>query len=437
MAEAKERLSVLLDDPTQLATALLPIARVVANVLEEHPTDVAQRVRYGGGIVVRDVAEPYAREVARGLAAMGHGSFLVGVGELQAPPRPRRIGTLEFSKDGLKLAQRLREAEPVRWSDVLAVHAHAILEPRAEGEEQAHARRGGDLTRLGEAAKRLLADLREVEDRERSRVVLGLDLLLAGPVLYRLASDDAGIYGSLPDRSTIALENYLKLVELLPAAAPPTVLVSKATRRFVQTKDLGALLVAKREELEAFTSWTMAALSAGVAFGGDDAEELSDDGLEDAEEAVPAAPDEADAGEDIDDASLEPGSDHDEGDEGEGDDDDDDPLENSVDDLDDEDLDDDDLADGDGPVTGADTEVVEAAALFEKTGRLRADDVKAVLRDAKDLDALGEAEVDAEVREAAGIFDASSGRWDVKQVLAGDELDEKDLESADPDAGKA
>jgi hypothetical protein len=61
--------------------------------------------------------------------------------------------------------------------------------------------------------------------------------------------------------------------------------------------------------------------------------------------------------------------------------------------------------------------------------------VKAVLADARDLDALGEAEVDAEVREAAGIFDASSGRWDVKQVLAGDDLDDKDLESADPDAG--
>lgn len=430
MPEGKERLSVLLDDPTQLATSLLPIARVVANVLEEHPTDVAQRVRYGGGIVVRDVAEPYAREIARGLAALGHGSFLVGVGELQAPPRPRRIGTLEFSKDGLRLAQRLREAEPVAWSDVLAIHAHAILEPRAEGDEQAHARRGGDLTRLGEAAKRILADLRAVEDRERARVVLGLDLLLAGPVLYRLASDDPGIYGSLPDRSTTALENYLKLVELLPAAAPATVLVSRATRRFVATKDLGALLVAKREELEAFTTWTMAALSAGVAFGGDDAEELSDDGLEDAEEAVPAEPDEADAGEDVDDATLEPGSDHDEGD----DDDDDDPLEQSIDDLD-EDEDDDDGDEASPAPAGADTEVLDAAALFEKTGRLRADDVKAVLADARDLDALGEAEVDAEVREAAGIFDASSGRWDVKQVLAGDDLDDKDLESADPDAG--
>jgi hypothetical protein len=397
----KARLSVLLDDPSQLHDKLLVIARVVANVLEEHPTDVAQRVRYGGGIVARDVAEPYAREITRGLAVLGLGSFLVEHGALMAAPRPRRIGGLEVGPQGVVITQRLKASETFAWSKVLALHAHALLEPKGEDDEAS--RRGGDLTRLGDAAKRVLNDVRELEEKQRAKITLGLDLLLDGPVCYRLTSDEPGIYASLPERSTIALENYLALVALLAKSAPSTVKVSKLTRRFVEAHDVGLVLFSKREELDAFTTWTLHALAAGIEQGAEP-EDLADEGLED--ETAAKQDEEADEEEE------------DEEEEGEGEDD---PLDNSADGLEEE-----DLAD-----VAVDAEVSAQAALFDKTGRFQLADVKAIVAEQQDLSGAvdsADPDVDPEVKAVAGMFDASSGRWDVRKVMEGGELTPKDLE---------
>jgi hypothetical protein len=402
----KARLSVLLDDPSQLHDKLLVIARVVANVLEEHPTDVAQRVRYGGGIVARDVAEPYAREITRGLAVLGLGSFLVE--QLVAAPRPRRIGGLEVHPDGLIITQRLKPSETFDWSQVQALHAHALLEPKEEGDDAGHSRRGGDLTRIGDAAKRVLNDVRELEEKQRARITLGLDIILDGPLCYRLSSDEPGIYASLPERSTIALENYLALVALLAKTAPAKVKVSKLTRRFVEAHDVGLVLFSKREELDAFTTWTLHALAAGIEQGAEP-EDLADEGLED-ETAAPGAAKEAEE----DEADEE---DDDEDEEG-----DDDALDHSADGLEDE-----DLAD-----VAVDAEVKAQAALFDKTGRFQLSDVKAIVAEQQDLSGAvdsADPDVDPEVKAVAGMFDASSGRWDVRKVMEGGELTAKDLEA--------
>ncbi len=404
----KARLSVLLDDPSQLHDKLLVIARVVANVLEEHPTDVAQRVRYGGGIVARDVAEPYAREITRGLAALGLGSFLVEHATLLAAPRPRRIGGLEVGPEGLVITQRLKQPETVPWSKILALHAHALLEAKEEDDDATHSRRGGDLTRIGEAARRVLNDVRELEEKQRARITLGLDLLLDGPVCYRLTSDEPGIYASLPERSTIGLENYLALVALLAKTAPPKVKVSKLTRRFVEAHDVGLVLFSKREELDAFTTWTLHALAAGIEQGAEP-EELSDEGLED-ETGAPA---------------KQEAEEEDEEDE----EDEDDPLDNSADGLEDE-----DLAD-----VAVDAEVSAQAALFEKTGRFQLADVKAIVAEQQDLSGAvdsADPDVDPEVKAVAGMFDASSGRWDVRKVMEGGELSPKDLEGGAKNGGE-
>lgn len=404
----KARLSVLLDDPSQLHDKLLVIARVVANVLEEHPTDVAQRVRYGGGIVARDVAEPYAREITRGLAVLGLGSFLVEHATLMAAPRPRRIGGLEVGPEGVKITQRLKATESFAWSQVLALHAHALMEPKGEDDEAS--RRGGDLTRLGDAAKRVLNDVRELEEKQRSKITLGLDLLLEGPVCYRLTSDEPGIYASLPERSTIALENYLALVALLARSAPAKVKVAKLTRRFVEAHDVGLILFSKREELDAFTTWTLHALAEGIEQGAEP-EDLADEGLEDETGApAPAAKQEADDEEEAGDEE------EDEEDEDEGDD----PLDHSADGLEEE-----DLAD-----VAVDAEVSAQAALFDKTGRFQLSDVKAIVAEQQDLSGAvdsADPDVDPEVKAVAGMFDASSGRWDVRKVMEGGELTPKDL----------
>ncbi|MCO5168056.1 MAG: hypothetical protein M9894_17060 [Planctomycetes bacterium] len=432
--DGKQRLSVLLDDPAALASSLMKVARVVAHVLEEHPTDVAQKVRYGGGIIARDVAAPYAREIARGLAALGLGSFLVETGRLAAPPRPRRVGQFEFGADGVVIAQRLRQPEQVPWSRVLALHAHASLDPTSGEEDDAPARRGGDMTQLSEAARGLLGALREFEDRERARVVLGVDVLLEGPTIYRMSSTDPGIYGALPERSTIALDNYLSLVRALVAAAPEGVLVPPSTRRFAQSTDFTRVLFAKREELEAVNTWLLAAADEGLARAEAEPEDLPDEGLEDADEAIPLGPEaEADDGsaDEIEDEELEDDAplEHSAYDEASGDDMDavstGQPGEGRGGEVDD----DEDAAD--------DPDIAAALELFAQTGRMKASDVQAILAEAQQLDAEVDAasadpDADPEVKETLGFFDTNpSGRWDVKEVLEGadaapDELDPKD-----------
>ena len=434
--EAKQRFSVLLDDPSSLATSLLKIAQLVAHLLGEHPTDAAQKVRYGGGIVARDVPAPYARELARGLATLGLGSFLVDQAGFAPAPRARRVGQLEFGPEGVFLAQRLRTPGTYAWSDVLAIHAHASLDPTSGEEDEAPARRGGDMTRLSEGARRVLGALREFEDRERARVVLGLDIVVKGPTLFRMTSTDPGIYGSLDALSTVALENYLALVRELTAAAPASVLVLPATRRFVQDLDFTRVLHAKREELEAVNTWLLAAISEGLGVDDGDPEDLPDEGLEDADEAIPLAPgeigDDEDA-DDVDDADLDdaPAA----GDA---------PLERSGDDGSADDLADDDLADDDLADGADDPELLETVKLFDKTGRFKAGDVQAMLTEAGQLDAEGDIasadpDADPDVKEAMGFFDTDpSGKWEVRDVLeAAEQVTKDELEAADPKPGDA
>lgn len=439
--DAKQRFSVLLDDPSSLATSLMKIARVVAQTLKEHPTDVAQKVRYGGGIVVRDVPAVYAKDIARNLASLGLGSFLVETQAFLAPPRPRRVGQFEFGPDGVVIAQLLRPPEGLAWTDVLAVHAHASIESTSGEDDDAPARRGGDMTLLSEAARTLLGALREFEDRERARVILGLDVIVKGPVLYRMTSIEAGIYGSLSKRSTIALENYLSLVRELTAACPASVLVPETTRRFVREHDFTRVLYSKREELESVNAWLLQAMEQGLAASEHEPEDLPDEGLEDAEDAIPVAPsgsgeDEDDDADEIDDAELEDVQAQDDPlDHSSYDDDDDDDVD--VDDDDDE-LDDEDLADDTG---STDPDVAETAKLFDKTGRFKAADVQAILADVKQLSTTEvegasstDPDADPEVREALGFIDPQpSGKWEVKKVLEAEKT-ERD-EKADPAPG--
>lgn len=460
-SSGKDRFHVLLDDPSALAPSLPVAARVLAQVLAEHPTDVASRIRYGGGVVARAVTEPYAREISRGLAAVGLGSFLVPSVEFSAPPRPRRVGVFEPDAGGVWISQRLRDPERKAWGDVLAVHAHVGADPSASDDGEGPPRRGGDVTQMSEDARRLLGDLRAFEERERVRLVASLDVLVAGPVLYRMTSDDPGIYGALASRSTMALENYLALVRRVVEVAPAGVLVPGGTRRFAASADLSAVLYAKREELDAFNSWVIHALAEGVALRGPEPEEVDDEGLEDEDEAIVVGGATAAAhAQDADDL--------------------DDLAEDELDDDDDEDDEQDDDAQVDAPAadpevaraaalferterldaravqsiladarslgdTGTfrlsaeerdavagDPEVAQAAALFEQSGRLDASDVRSILAGAAALDEVeaDPAAVDPEVAAAASFFEPSSGRWDVQQVLqSADEVDDEDLEA--------
>lgn len=194
----KERVHVLLDDPTNLAVSLQQAARVVAENVGEHPADVGQRIRYGGGMVARDVSEAVGRQIARGLAAHGLGSFIVPRAALRPAPRPRRIGALLFDAEGIGLGQPLRPEKVTRhaWSKVRAIHAHALTDQSGSEEREALPRRGGNLRDLSPDARKLINDIREHEEKDRSTVRLGIDLLV-GDDLYRIGHAEPGTYAGL------------------------------------------------------------------------------------------------------------------------------------------------------------------------------------------------------------------------------------------------
>ena len=200
MSDGKDRMSVLLDDPTSLALELAKVSRVVAEALGEHATDVSQRIRYGGGVVARDVPEPVARTIVRGLAAQRLGSFLVPRSAFRPAPRPKRAGALLFDGEGLRFGQPLRpdKVTAFSWAEVRAIHAHALSDEPGSEERDALPKRGGNLRDLSSDTRRLVNDIRELETREKVVVRPGLDLFIGpGPDLYRFGYGDSGVYAGL------------------------------------------------------------------------------------------------------------------------------------------------------------------------------------------------------------------------------------------------
>lgn len=428
----KPRYSVLLDDPTVLATQLTPIARVVAEVLAEPVQDATQRVRYGGGIVARNVLAPYAKGISRGLARLGLGSFTVSTADFVGVPRARRLGSITIRDEGLELAIRLKPAKLFPWEAIQALHAFALIQPAAPEDRDSRPRRGGDPRSLSDGARAVIEGIREFEERERARVQLGIDLLLEGPLLYRLDHSEPGIYTHLEGRTSHSVENYLLLLTTLSKAVPESVLIPPSSQRFVGRHEFTDILFAKPEELESFNGWIVQALAQGVAFS-DEPEDLDDEGLADADDAIVVHDAlEADDVDDIDDEDLEDADDgHDE----------------PADVDDDEDLDDDELSEAEQALeteggAAADADVHQAWEHIADTGRFDRDHVREMLNAAADLELAGEVDAEvgvdpdlkAEVKEAMGFFDASSGAWNVSKLLEGDSLDPDDLASADPEA---
>lgn len=450
------RVHVLLDEPQALATQLNAVARLLAAVTGQTVPDALQRVRYGRGIVARNLEAKPARELTRALASIGLGAFVVPVADFTPAPRARRVSGVAIDAAGLGLTLRGREGLPPRrldWEDVWAIHPAAVVLESGSEERDALARKGEALASLEPRAKTLLTELRRHRERERAPVRLSIEVVCNGPRLFRLSSDSTGIYANLTQRGDHSLENFLRLLEELLTQAPKAVLVPPGAMRLVDRGEPDQVLFAKREALESFNAWLIQARLHDVSFG-EDIDELDDEEMSDADEAIVvdtlvvgsvvggAGEDEADEIDDLVDSGDEVDSrdelDDVEGDEGLEDDlDEEDDVEHSdelaaleedeADDdveLDDEDLDgdlDEDLEDD----AEADADVQEALEhMAEATGRLDLAAIEAMLTQSRDLEEdLDEEDVsvDAEVEEALGFFDPQSGRLDVQELLADDE----------------
>lgn len=444
------RVHVLLDEPQALATQLNAVARLLAAVTGQTVPDSLQQVRYGRGIVARDLAAKPARELTRALASVGLGAFVVPVSEFTAAPRARRVSGVAIDDEGLGLTMRGREGLPPRrldWEDVWAIHPAAVVLESGSEERDALARKGEPLAGLEPRAKTLLTELRRNRERERAPIRLSIEIVCNGPRLFRLGSDSTGIYANLAERADHSLENFLRLLEELLTKAPGAVLVPPGAMRLVDRGDPDQVLFAKREALDSFNAWLIQARLHDVSFG-EDIDELDDEEMSDADEAIVVdtlvvgsvvggeQDDEAEEIDDLVDSRDEvEQDDEDEDDDVEHDADEDDELEEDddvehSDELaaldaeeaeDDVELDEEDLAAGDAE---EDADVQEALEhMADATGRLDLAAIEAMLSQSRDLEELDEEEVsvDDDVEEALGFFDPNSGRLDVQELLAEDE----------------
>src|SRR4051794_21625335 len=93
---------VLLQDPSVLASRTGEVARLLAKALKQPMTDVAQRVRSGGGILVRDLEPELAAKVVSDLDAANIEAFIVPASDAALVlPRTRRIAGVSFGPEGL------------------------------------------------------------------------------------------------------------------------------------------------------------------------------------------------------------------------------------------------------------------------------------------------------------------------------------------------
>lgn len=379
---------VLLEDPTQLSLRTGEVARVIAKTLGEPVADVAQRVRYGGGIVVRDLDPERANAIAAKLGESNLAAFVIPSPAVEALPRVRRYSGLPIDGDGLRLLVRgvPKKPEKLVWNRIRALHVNALARDLAgpELEEGRPPRPIADVESAPDEVKRLSTEIDYWEDREKTkRIDLCLDLLAEGPVLVgRVTAEDAD-YSELPGKRLGALENFVIFVRALLARLPRSVVVPPTTRAFAERCDWQAVLFDKPEQREAFNLWLLAAVRNGRPFGIDPSEDVSD------EEVI------------------------------EDDDDEDDEEEDEAGEVAAEEADAALSAAENVRAAGGDLALAEELALFDKTRKFSKKDI---------LAAAEEAARKKKAQEPPPAPPDKTGRWDVSQLIEETkELEDKDL----------
>ena len=110
-------MSVLLEDPSDLAVHLAVIAGVLAEVLDQTQPDMLQRARYSAGILARDLPLPVARRIQAALRHLNVGTFLVPEPEMDTTEPavcPTRGGGWYSEVGDVELSQRYWNAPSTR-----------------------------------------------------------------------------------------------------------------------------------------------------------------------------------------------------------------------------------------------------------------------------------------------------------------------------------
>lgn len=402
---------VLLNDPAVLSSRTGEVARIVAKAFSQPVADVSQRVRYGGGIVAREAPEDKAREIAATLAEARIPSFVIPSAAIEPLPRARRMAGLVIEADGLRgIVRGTKGAEKLAWNRIRAFHVNALaraLSP-AEIEEGRKPRPMADVENAPDEVRRLTSEIDYWEDRERTkRIDLCLDVIADDAVLVGRITADEADYSSLEGKKQGALENFMLLVRALIARSPRSVIVPPTTRAFADKADWQSCLLDKPEQRDAYNQWLLSAVRYDKPFGIDTAEDVEDEEVDEVDEDDEDEDDEADDTDEADDAGTEE----------EEDDEEDESREENI---------------KAAEAAGGDSALAKELELFDKTRKLRKQDVLDALEAAKQIDP-GILETDAGDPPPPSndpdmqIFKEKTGRWDVSQLLE----ETKDLEDKD------
>jgi hypothetical protein len=401
-----------MEDPSLLHARTGDVARTLARSLKLPVPDVAQRVRYGGGILARDLSAEDAARAVTDLAEKGVTAFVVPGADAPALPRTRRLAGFALGAAGLTGSLRgSTRREDLPWTRIRAIHVNALareLTPE-EADEGRPTRPLPDVERVPEEILTLTAEIDLWEDRERRRVELCIDVIADEPlVVARITGEDAD-YASLPGKADSALMNFIVLARSLVAAAPSSVVVPPSTRRFTESLDWKSVVFDKPEQRDSWNLWLVLAVRHGRPFGAAVGEPRARREEKETARVVGDDEDSSDA-EDLPDEAT------------------DDEFEDAASNL-----------DASAKVTG-DSEVVQALGHFDKTRKLRKSDVAELVAAAQEMadESVETDETAPQTVEAELQFfeEKRTGRWDAGEILRDSEtLDDADVADEENDKG--
>ncbi len=264
----QDRHAVLLCDAATAARRAVEIADLLSLTTGQPAQDLALRVRYGSGIVARELFRDDAEKVAAALELDGMAAFLVAEDGFVLEPRRRKITGGVIGEDAF-FAQIGHAAAPteIPWRAVRIVNAYALAhqlpEKRkkehvvftAEGEELDDSVK--DLQKLriySNEAMRIIESVARYEERFPDRDVkfyIDLSTLDASYQVRRREYNFEGLGDLCMNHS---MDNFMVLLRQILKRVR-CAFVPERSVTFAETADLAAILVEKEEEQRSYARW--------------------------------------------------------------------------------------------------------------------------------------------------------------------------------------
>jgi demethylmenaquinone methyltransferase/2-methoxy-6-polyprenyl-1,4-benzoquinol methylase len=253
------------------------IARRLTLYCDEHPSDLATRVRYGAGILVRQGNKENLAAIATQLESdLGVHARVIPARTLADMPRGYRARSIQLRASGDVVVSLVggREIE-IASENLRGIGIHALPEVTEKTDDDEPSGAATGASGPSESLERLAHVTLEVaassKDRLRSRTILdwigesefeSLQFFLTlyvqdpiGPVRLERTDIDFTVLGE--DIQPHSLDNFLLVAERILERFPE-LLNADATRTFIETLDPKPLVFLKPEEAQRHDQWMQA-----------------------------------------------------------------------------------------------------------------------------------------------------------------------------------